>query len=162
MPCISRHVVSGSVDVYFAHECSFSDRCSYLSEQFAHPEVGKLIYCTRTVPEMSKVRYFLWNQKYRPSRCNISFFRPLFSHFFQCIQEVRRVIEYRASTLGTSHPQSRVLGLCLSSRYSDLMYSMRFLMVKIRSFVLMPRRNMCIHSDVMEESERDAVDSLCR
>lgn len=24
------------------------------SYQFAHPEVGKLIYCTRTVPEMVK------------------------------------------------------------------------------------------------------------
>ena len=27
--------------------------CSLL--QFAHPEAGKLIYCTRTVPEMGKV-----------------------------------------------------------------------------------------------------------
>lgn len=27
-----------------------------LSYQLAHPEVGKLIYCTRTVPEMEKVR----------------------------------------------------------------------------------------------------------
>ena len=26
------------------------------SYQLAHPEVGKLIYCTRTVPEMEKVR----------------------------------------------------------------------------------------------------------
>ena len=25
------------------------------SYQLAHPEVGKLIYCTRTVPEMEKV-----------------------------------------------------------------------------------------------------------
>jgi hypothetical protein len=28
------------------------------SYQFAHPDVGKLIYCTRTVPEMVKVRIF--------------------------------------------------------------------------------------------------------
>ena len=26
------------------------------SYQMAHPEVGKLVYCTRTVPEMEKVR----------------------------------------------------------------------------------------------------------
>ena len=26
------------------------------SYQLAHPEVGKLVYCTRTVPEMEKVR----------------------------------------------------------------------------------------------------------
>lgn len=30
------------------------------SYQLAHPEVGKLIYCTRTVPEMEKVRRCLW------------------------------------------------------------------------------------------------------
>jgi DNA excision repair protein ERCC-2 len=28
------------------------------SYQLAHPEVGKLIYCTRTVPEMLKVELF--------------------------------------------------------------------------------------------------------
>lgn len=29
------------------------------SFQFAHPDAGKLIYCTRTVPEMTKVRWRL-------------------------------------------------------------------------------------------------------
>lgn len=28
------------------------------SYQLAHPDVGKLIYCTRTVPEMEKVRIY--------------------------------------------------------------------------------------------------------
>ncbi|CAN0513457.1 unnamed protein product, partial [Ectocarpus sp. 8 AP-2014] len=41
------------------------------SYQFAHPEVGKLIYCTRTVPEMMK-----------------------------CIEELKRVIGYRKDQLG--------------------------------------------------------------
>lgn len=41
------------------------------SYQFAHPEVGKLIYCTRTVPEMMK-----------------------------CIEELKRVIAYREKQLG--------------------------------------------------------------
>lgn len=41
------------------------------SYQFAHPEVGKLIYCTRTVPEMMK-----------------------------CIEELKRVIGYRKEQLG--------------------------------------------------------------
>eukprot|EP00903_Cladosiphon_okamuranus_P005999 g5919.t1 len=41
------------------------------SYQFAHPEVGKLIYCTRTVPEMMK-----------------------------CIEELKRVIGYRRAQLG--------------------------------------------------------------
>lgn len=41
------------------------------SYQFAHPEVGKLIYCTRTVPEMMK-----------------------------CIEELKRVIGYRRDQIG--------------------------------------------------------------
>lgn len=41
------------------------------SYQFAHPEVGKLIYCTRTVPEMMK-----------------------------CIEELKRVIGFRAKEIG--------------------------------------------------------------
>jgi DNA excision repair protein ERCC-2 len=41
------------------------------SYQFAHPEVGKLIYCTRTVPEMVK-----------------------------CMEEVQRVLSYREECVG--------------------------------------------------------------
>ena len=41
------------------------------SYQFVHPEVGKLIYCTRTVPEMQK-----------------------------CMEEVKKVIQYRKKLLG--------------------------------------------------------------
>ena len=41
------------------------------SYQFIHPEVGKLIYCTRTVPEMQK-----------------------------CMEEVKKVINYRKKLLG--------------------------------------------------------------
>ncbi len=78
------------------------------SYQLAHPEVGKLIYCTRTVPEMVK-----------------------------CVEEVRKVIEYRTKMLGPEG--GKVLAVCLSSR-----------------------RNLCIHERVMEESDREAVDSACR
>lgn len=48
------------------------------SYQFAHPEVGKLIYCTRTVPEMMK-----------------------------CIEELKRVIGYRAEQLGPEGEKAR-------------------------------------------------------
>lgn len=78
------------------------------SYQFQYPQTGKLIYCTRTVPEMSK-----------------------------CMEEIRRVIDYRVKILGPEG--GKVLALCLSSR-----------------------RNMCIHPKVLEEGDRDTVDSLCR
>jgi len=55
------------------------------SYQFARPEVGKLIYCTRTVPEMEK-----------------------------CMEEVKRVIDYREECVGASG--GKVLAVCLSSR----------------------------------------------
>eukprot|EP01041_Mallomonas_annulata_P008123 gene8123-16671_t len=78
------------------------------SYQLSHPETGKLIYCTRTVPEMTK-----------------------------CMEEIRRVIDYRKSVLGPDG--GKVLALCLSSR-----------------------RNMCIHPRAEDEGDREAVDSICR
>ena len=118
------------------------------SYQFANPSAGKLVYCTRTVPEMNAV-----------------------------MEELATVLKYRAEQLGTlenvdkvvsdSEPESSpskkprkiynksssrppmgpipnaggsgVLALCLSSR-----------------------RNMCVHERVMEESDREAVDAACR
>ena len=78
------------------------------SYQLQYPQTGKLIYCTRTVPEMTK-----------------------------CMEEIKRVIAYRTKMLGPEG--GKVLALCLSSR-----------------------RNMCIHPKVLEEGDRDTVDTLCR
>lgn len=78
------------------------------SYQFQHKQTGKLIYCTRTVPEMSK-----------------------------CMEEIKKVIEYRTKCIGAEG--GKVLALCLSSR-----------------------RNMCVHPTVIEEGDRDTVDTLCR
>lgn len=66
------------------------------------------IYCTRTVPEMSK-----------------------------CMDEINRAIEYRKKLLGPSG--GKILALCLSSR-----------------------RNMCIHPRVLDEGDRETVDTICR
>lgn len=81
------------------------------SYQLAHPEAGKLIYCTRTVPEMMKA-----------------------------VDELKRVIAYREEELArTGAKGPDLLAVCLSSR-----------------------RNMCVHPDVMAESEREKVDAACR
>lgn len=53
------------------------------------------------------------------------------------MEEIKRCIEYRTKQLGEDG--GKILALCLSSR-----------------------RNMCIHSKVMEEGDRETVDSLCR
>ncbi|KAI8463211.1 MAG: hypothetical protein J3K34DRAFT_496282 [Monoraphidium minutum] len=52
------------------------------SYQLAHPEVGKLVYCTRTVPEMEKV-----------------------------LAELRELVAYRARYLGPEPPAILALGL---------------------------------------------------
>lgn len=77
------------------------------SYQRQNPNVGSLIYCTRTVPEMS-----------------------------QTIEELKKVVEYTNSAV---EGENSLLGVCLSSR-----------------------RNMCVHDEVIEQSNREAVDSLCR
>lgn len=79
------------------------------SYQRMHPEVGKLVYCTRTVPEMEKV-----------------------------LQELQHLERYRDGARGTGRSH-RLLAVGLSSR-----------------------RNLCIHDKVMQDSERESVDTKCR
>ena len=55
--------------------------------QYAHPEMGKLIYCTRTVPEMEK-----------------------------CLAELKRLRAYRDAQRGVGASKAPFLALCLSSR----------------------------------------------
>ena len=58
------------------------------SYQLAHPEVGKLIYCTRTVPEMEKV-----------------------------LTELQELVDYRSKYfLGPGERAPEILALGLSSR----------------------------------------------
>lgn len=67
--------------------CLLSLICAY---QHVHPSMGKLIYCTRTVPEMEK-----------------------------CLEELKRLREYRAQEMakdGGKRGEDTFLALCLSSR----------------------------------------------
>ena len=54
--------------------------------QYAHPEMGKLIYCTRTVPEMEK-----------------------------CLAELKRLRAYRDAQRGVGASKAPFLALCLSA-----------------------------------------------
>lgn len=126
------------------------------SYQRAHPEAGKLVYCTRTVPEMTKVGCpCCLGTSERPRGhgkgdagcCCLTSSAP------QAVEELKRVVQYRhdelvrdalkagadAASAETTAAASDLLGLCLSSR-----------------------RNMCIHPRVVDESDREKVDALCR
>jgi DNA excision repair protein ERCC-2 len=118
------------------------------SYQHAHPETGKLIYCTRTVPEMTK-----------------------------CMAELKQVIGYRDRELGRADARNACLdqepsdqlqaaaeaadataaGVTTANRATAEVGS-TFLALCLSS-----RRNMCIHPEVMAaDSDREAVDALCR
>ena len=93
------------------------------SYQYAHPDCGKLIYCTRTVPEMTKA-----------------------------VEELKRVIAYRSSEL----EKDRLIALnkdpTLKTKKSG----------DILAVCLSSRRNMCVHPDVIDTSDREEVDAACR
>ena len=81
------------------------------SYQHAHPETGKLVYCTRTVPEMVKVWWPLC------LLCDVLFIVKLIYCCLlprQCIDEIKKVIAFRQSIAGPD--SANVLALCLSSR----------------------------------------------
>ena len=140
------------------------------SYQFANPSAGKLVYCTRTVPEMSAV-----------------------------MEELGTVLAYRAEQLELAEEESNDTGnLDIEdvggessqqvSGESSSGQSPRKKPRKIRgtpkhgrdhkmgpitngkgaggsgvlALCLSSRRNMCIHERVMAESDREAVDASCR
>ena len=105
---ITSYQVSDQPHRYLIQTQKLTCQPSHALFQYQFPQTGKLIYCTRTVPEMVK-----------------------------CMDEIKRVIEYRTKLLGPDG--GKVLALCLSSR-----------------------RNMCIHPTITSEGDRETVDSLCR
>jgi hypothetical protein len=103
------------------------------SYQLAHPEVGKLVYCTRTVPEMEKVLVELGE---------------LVAYRARYFTEKGQGGETRASngnrtTVTTKHKSPdappQILALGLSSR-----------------------KNLCVNPDVADEASRESADAKCR
>ena len=125
------------------------------SYQFAKPSAGKLIYCTRTVPEMNSVMEELATVlEYRDEQLRLSDER-------QGLTDLEDSVTGEATGEVSGEPSPKkprifkrkkmgpiggkgaggagVLALCLSSR-----------------------RNMCVHERVLQESDREAVDAACR
>lgn len=133
------------------------------SYQYANPSVGKLIYCTRTVPEMNHVMEELavvlaYRSEMLYERADTPPFLerdmedasvPAEEEHEPSRKRPRRIVGKKKIrngkppmgplSDGRGAGGSGVLALCLSSR-----------------------RNMCIHERVMAESDREAVDAACR
>ena len=131
------------------------------SYQFANPSAGKLVYCTRTVPEMNAVMEELGTVlAYRSEQLQLEEqnnnmnintsagdIEDVMEQKEAGTNKKRRKIYRKKGPTPNMGPISEangaggsgLLALCLSSR-----------------------RNMCINEKVMEESDREAVDSKCR
>jgi len=112
------------------------------SYQLAHPEIGKLIYCTRTVPEMSKA-----------------------------LEELRSVIDYRTKALTEELEAEKKAAFNAEPAAefpvaekvpSAKSHDSRLASSKILAVGLSARRNMCVHPNVSKEQDRERVDELCR
>lgn len=125
------------------------------SYQFANPSAGKLVYCTRTVPEMNSVMeelatvlQYRSEQLAQQDNVDMEDSQQQEGESSRATKKPRRV--YSGKNKKKEPPMgpisqhggaggSGVLALCLSSR-----------------------RNMCINERVMRESDREAVDAACR
>lgn len=123
--------------------CLFSLITSY---QLAHPEIGKLIYCTRTVGEMNKA-----------------------------LEELKYIIDFRCSRLEMDdkaasdkavsqdvHDQAG--GSNSSSSAANQPAGTKAVpgRGRILAMGLSARRNMCIHPEVSQEADRERIDEKCR
>lgn len=107
------------------------------SYQLAHPEIGRLIYCTRTVPEMSKA-----------------------------LEELRNVIDHRAQVLVARQPARRQVtsgaDTDATAGTTDVAMRDEVAAASILAVGLSARRNMCVHPEVSKEGDRERVDEMCR
>lgn len=117
------------------------------SYQFHHPDVGKLIYCTRTVPEMSKA-----------------------------LEELRVVIDFRMGELRKEESSSAAKNTFLASMAdvegagtltvggasASKAAAISSPKGQILAVGLSARRNMCVHPEVAKEGDRETVDEMCR
>ncbi|KAF8821311.1 Dna excision repair helicase [Cardiosporidium cionae] len=138
------------------------------SYQLAHPSTGKLIYCTRTVPEMEKALLELRRvMEYR-------------------IQEIEKEERKKSSTLssGTSAEGERAEKSPVSSfrpaprslvpidtklaatgsaeKFAEMHRAEALSKGYILAVGLSARRNMCVHPDVAHLADREKIDEHCR
>lgn len=142
------------------------------SYQYANPGCGKLVYCTRTVPEMNHVMEELATVlEYR-------------AKFLNPEEEATEDISTTASqdvdmedAAGTENrnpsrkrPRKVINGKNTKKKNTSSASSPMGAITTpggaggsgVLALCLSSRRNMCIHERVMAESDREAVDSACR
>jgi DNA excision repair protein ERCC-2 len=127
------------------------------SYQHARPETGKLIYCTRTVPEMTKTMEELKRViAYRDEEVEKDKLKSATTTINTISStSTTSILSNNSSSSTTSSSSSS--SSTLTSTTSTLTVSNPFLGVCLSS-----RRNLCILPEVMDESDRERVDSGCK
>eukprot|EP00523_Entomoneis_sp_CCMP467_P007888 CAMPEP_0168720800 /NCGR_PEP_ID=MMETSP0724-20121128/1753_1 /TAXON_ID=265536 /ORGANISM="Amphiprora sp., Strain CCMP467" /LENGTH=844 /DNA_ID=CAMNT_0008767421 /DNA_START=1 /DNA_END=2532 /DNA_ORIENTATION=- len=140
------------------------------SYQYANPSAGKLVYCTRTVPEMNSVMEELATVlAYRSEE--------LQKQEMENTQQSADIEDMGANG-GQQAAGKESSGSCPQRKKARRVYSAKNKSKKpamgpiidgrgaggsgILALCLSSRRNMCVHERVMAESDREAVDSACR
>lgn len=151
------------------------------SYQFANPSAGKLVYCTRTVPEMNSVMEELGivlayraeqlrlqenpnvnmeQQEEEQSNAGEEIHETNHDSTVRSTKKPRHVYSGRKkssssnNSSNSSSPPSKIMGPILDGKGAGGS--------GVLALCLSSRRNMCIHERVLHESDREAVDAACR
>lgn len=147
------------------------------SYQFAHPSAGKLVYCTRTVPEMNAVVKELGIVLlYRSQQMELQRQEQELQGIDRiCNEDIEDTMKNQSSE--ENRPPNRELSQQPKRKkprkFKGAQKRGRVSMGPINSekgaggsgelaICLSSRRNMCINEKVMGESDREAVDAACR
>lgn len=142
------------------------------SYQFANPSAGKLVYCTRTVPEMTSVMEELAVVlAYREEQLALAAEQNQAGED-QDMEDMTGGGQTSAQASGessSSPPPSKrprkIRGIPKRGRQHTMGPSTRSKGAGgsgVLALCLSSRRNMCVHERVMAESDREAVDAACR
>jgi Rad3-related DNA helicase len=148
------------------------------SYQFANPSAGKLVYCTRTVPEMNHVVEELGTVlAYRAEQLALQEHGspPPTDQDMEDISENNTSSNQSSTTLQNSGEDSadgpkqkkprKIVGAPKRGRehtMGPISTGKGAGGSGVLALCLSSRRNMCIHERVMAESDREAVDAACR
>lgn len=135
------------------------------SYQFANPSAGKLVYCTRTVPEMNSVMEELAIVlAYRAEQLALQDQHVDMEDAQQQSNPGEETNETHDSTRRTKKPRRVYSGKAKSARppMGPIMDGRGAGGSGVLALCLSSRRNMCVHERVLHESDREAVDAACR
>jgi DNA excision repair protein ERCC-2 len=135
------------------------------SYQFANPSAGKLVYCTRTVPEMNSVMEELGIVlAHRAEQLALQDQHVDMEDAQQQSNAGEETSESHDSTRHAKKPRRVYSGKKKSARppMGPIMDGRGAGGSGVLAVCLSSRRNMCVHERVLHESDREAVDAACR